>query len=163
MRNRLWLVFHTAAFAPLVNDVPEPRDCSAEEINAWHEQNGWGSHKRMCPPIGYNFVIRWNGLIEPGRMLHQPGAHLRGLNEVAWSICFSGHGDYMPLTSEQENSAVMLGKRLGDQYHIPVVRMIGHRESQRAGIPNYQHKTCPGKLVDMDRLRRLIQNGRGRL
>ncbi|MEE9159912.1 MAG: N-acetylmuramoyl-L-alanine amidase [Gammaproteobacteria bacterium] len=163
MRKRLWLVYHTASFAPLVNDVPEPRDCSAEDINAWHKANKWGSRKFMRPPIGYNYVIRWNGLIEPGRMLAEPGAHLRGLNSIAFSICFSGHGDYMPLTAEQVNSGVMLGKRLGDEYHIPVVRMIGHRESHKAGIPNRLNKSCPGKLVDMDRLRNLIRNGSGRL
>jgi N-acetyl-anhydromuramyl-L-alanine amidase AmpD len=151
MRNWRYIVWHTAA---------DPRDrgkfdTSAEEIDAWHKANGWSG-------IGYHFVIRKTGMIERGRSTDEIGAHVRGLNHQAIGICFSGHGDLEPLTEAQQLTGIRLTKILMKRYNIPVENVIGHREvnlliqKKQLDKAFWVRKTCPGKLVDMDKIREQI-------
>lgn len=147
-----YIVWHTAA---------DPRnngqsDTTRDEIDRWHKAQGWSE-------IGYHFVVRLDGRIETGRALGKPGAHTRGINSVAIGICFSGHGDLQPLTPKQLSAGIKLTKELMARYQIPIERVIGHREVNTLVAKKVLskdfivRKTCPGKKVDMDRVRRLIE------
>lgn len=145
-RNWNYIVWHTAA---------DPRnngeyDTTRADIDRWHKANGWSG-------IGYHYVVRKDGSIEVGRSLNQIGAHVKGLNSEAIGICFSGHGDLQPLTEKQVTAGIRLTKLLMKIYKIPVTHVIGHREANKFLPPTYHTtKTCPGKLVNMDNIRKLI-------
>lgn len=147
-----YIVVHTAAY--------NGRNCDADLIDQWHRQRGWRE-------IGYHFVVindrhdhLEDGLVQVGRDINSIGAHARGLNAQSIGICCIGHGDQDPLTSAQKNSVIRLISRLIDEHEgISVEHVIGHRELNtlvnRGLIHTRYHvrKTCPGKKVDMDRLR----------
>lgn len=104
--------------------TPQSRDIGAKEIDAMHRQRGWSG-------IGYHFVIRRNGAIEPGRPLNQHGAHTKGHNYHSWGICLIGGGDkregaeqnYSP---EQMASLRMVIKSL--KQIAPQAEVLGHRD-----------------------------------
>ena len=71
------LVVHCSANA-------EGVDIGAKEIKKFHiEKRGW------CD-IGYHFVIRIDGTIEPGRDLNKAGAHVADHNANTIGICYVG-------------------------------------------------------------------------
>jgi hypothetical protein len=142
-----YIVWHTAAHGnPRTGEV---YDTTAAQIDAWHKAQGWQK-------IGYHFVVRLNGDLETGRELDEIGAHVEGLNHRAIGICFSGHGDLQPLTDAQVQTGVNLTVALCKAYHIPVSRVLGHRECAEI-LKRPLFKTCPGKLVDMRVMRVKIQ------
>lgn len=71
------LVVHCSANA-------EGVDIGAKEIRRCHiEERGWVD-------IGYHFVVRIDGTIEPGRDLNKAGAHVSGHNATTIGICYVG-------------------------------------------------------------------------
>jgi N-acetylmuramoyl-L-alanine amidase len=114
---------------------------------------------------GYHFLVRRDGTVERGRPLGKVGAHVRGLNSRSVGICFSGHGDLQPLTEAQLRAGVALTVQLLKRYGLGAERVIGHREVNRlveAGVLGEAYrvaKTCPGRLVDMARVRALVRQG----
>lgn len=137
-----WIVVHTAA---------DPReggayDTSAEEIKRWHKARGWST-------IGYHKVVRRNGLVESGRPETTIGAHVQGANSVSLGVCLSGHGDLQPPTKPQYNALIRQLARWCRQYNISPNRIIGHREVNRINKNLSTTKTCPGRKVDMDKIR----------
>lgn len=71
------LVVHCTANA-------EGVDIGAKEIKRFHvQERGWVD-------IGYHFVIRIDGTIEPGRDLNKAGAHVSGHNATTIGICYVG-------------------------------------------------------------------------
>jgi len=64
--------------------TPPGMDIGAAEIRSWHvDGNGWAD-------IGYNHVIRRNGVVEEGRPIEQQGAHVAGHNHDSIGICLVG-------------------------------------------------------------------------
>lgn len=63
--------------------TPRGRDVSAADIRRWHIKRGFRD-------IGYHFVIRLDGTIEPGRDIGQFGAHCLGKNNCSIGICYVG-------------------------------------------------------------------------
>lgn len=59
------------------------QDFTATDIDRWHRQRGFRS-------IGYHFVIRLDGTIEPGRDVALDGAHCTGWNHRSIGICYIG-------------------------------------------------------------------------
>ena len=59
------------------------QDFTATDIDRWHRQRGFRS-------IGYHFVIRLDGTIEPGRDVALDGAHCTGWNHRSIGICYNG-------------------------------------------------------------------------
>lgn len=143
-----YIVWHTAAHAN--NDGA--RDTTAAEIDRWHRQRGWKG-------IGYHYVIRFDGTIEKGRPDTKQGAHVAGLNGVSLGICFSGHGDFAPLTDAQMRAGLQLTRQLQARYSVPDANVIGHREVRdliKAGRLDkkwHTSKSCPGELLDMSVVR----------
>jgi len=130
-----YIVIHTAA---------AKGNHPISDIRAWHLARGFND-------VGYHYYIRHNGDLEVGRPEEVVGAHCihRGLNKKSIGICFEGHGDYEQWTYEQLITFLQLARDLMIRYPITPDRIIGHRE---AGSP----KTCPGTLIDCDRVRNLI-------
>ena len=62
MRTITFIVIHCSAVRP-------DQTSSAAQIDTWHRQRGWKLG------IGYHYVIRRNGEIEPGRPEYLVGAH----------------------------------------------------------------------------------------
>lgn len=53
------------------------------DIERWHLERGF---KR----VGYHFIIKLDGTIQPGRILSQAGAHVSGHNSHTIGICYIG-------------------------------------------------------------------------
>ncbi len=152
------IVWHTAAHGR----NGQAFDTTAEQIDRWHRERGWNE-------IGYNVVIRFNGAIEQGRDPRKIPAGVAGINETTYHLCFSGHGDIAPLTPAQLESGITHTIAMLRQYQLVEkflkepdgLVVMGHREVNelvRRGLaPHPTSKSCPGKLVDMDRVRTLIR------
>ncbi len=152
------IVWHTAAHGR----NGQAFDTTAQQIDQWHRERGWSE-------IGYNVVIRFDGTVELGRDPNKVPAGVAGINETTYHICFSGHGDIAPLTPQQLESGIQHTIAMLQRYGLTQkfldepdgLIVMGHREVnelvQRGLAPTPTTKTCPGRLVDMDRVRMLIR------
>lgn len=132
-----YLVIHTSA----------AEEASMEDLWNWHvEERGWSD-------VGYHYYIRKNGDIKKGRNDNTVGAHCRAsrMNFKSLGICFEGHHDYEEWTQDQKISFDYLCNKLIKKYKIDKDNIIGHREAYEQDPPP---KTCPGKKIDMDLVRR---------
>ncbi len=142
-----WVVVHTAG----AYDFKSRRVVyqSSETIRQYHKQhNGWHD-------IGYHWVIEQDGRLMLGRTEETIGAHVGGWNERSIGICVTGHGDFEPFLPAQLAALVRLCARICEERTLPGGRVIGHREAPDHGAPPTA-KTCPGLLVDMNEIRRLV-------
>lgn len=153
MNKPEYVVWHTAAHG-------DPRtgavyDTTVEEIDRWHRQRGFRK-------VGYHYVVRFDGLVEKGRLEGESGAHTLGLNSKSIGICFSGHGDIKPLTDEQMSRGLQLTQSLMKKYGIDASHVIGHREVNNLilrGLVSVEYKTsksCPGTKVNMQHVREVL-------
>ena len=110
---------------------PTDDDVDAVWVNSVHQNaNDWIA-------IGYNYLIRKNGIVEEGRPHWAMGAHAQGYNKHTIGICLSGNfmiGD--PTTAQIESLAMLLANLCAD-YNIPIDRkhIIGHREVNDTDCP----------------------------
>jgi N-acetyl-anhydromuramyl-L-alanine amidase AmpD len=108
-------------------------DIGAKEIDRWHRA-------RSFLKIGYHFVIRRDGTVEPGRGLEEPGAHAKGYNSRSVGVCLVGgvaEDKKTPennFTSEQMEALYTLLQELKATYTD--AKIIGHRDVN-------PHKACP--------------------
>jgi len=109
-------------------------DVGVREIRAWHVQGrGWLD-------IGYHFVIRRSGAVEPGRPLEEPGAHVAGHNAGSIGLCLAGGAgeDGRPENNfEPRQWAALKAKLLELKKAFPAAEIKGHRDFPGAG------KDCP--------------------
>ena len=77
MRTITLIVIHCSAVRP-------DQTSSAAQIDTWHRRQGWKLG------IGYHYVIRRNGEIEPGSPEYMVGAHCRNHNAHSIGICYEG-------------------------------------------------------------------------
>jgi len=132
-----YLIVHTAAFKG---------DISMKIIDEWHRKRGFRE-------AGYHYFINYDGEIEKGRDEWERGAHCidRGMNSKSIGICLEGHGDKEEWTDMQTQMFNALARREMEEYGIPSRRVLGHRETGA-------NKSCPGKLVDMDKVRNRLDH-----
>lgn len=127
---------------------------SVQTFRDYHvNHNGWRD-------IGYHWVIgnghgMPDGQIEPGRQELDSGAHCWGYNNCSIGICIVGDTDVTPPTVSQYEMLVSKLVQLCQKYMIPVKHIRGHRETVSGRT---EGKTCPGKRVDMDKLRSEVAN-----
>ena len=105
-------------------------DVSWATIDRWHRENGWNG-------IGYHFVIRANGMIEPGRSLDVWGAHALNprpsRNPSHIGIVLTGNFNEAHPTLAQQNSLAYLIGGLMNRFGIDFSEIEQH------------HSECPGK------------------
>jgi N-acetyl-anhydromuramyl-L-alanine amidase AmpD len=120
------LVVHCSATSP-------KQDIGAKEIDRMHRQKGWRR-------IGYHYVIRRDGKIEPGRPQAEIGAHVEGHNENSLGICLVGGVTRLGksednFTEDQLHSLAVLLQGL--KHTFPQAEILGHRDFPKVA------KDCP--------------------
>lgn len=128
MRTIDTVVIHAAA-------TPPSMDIGAKEIDKWHRDP-----PRNWSRIGYHYVIRRNGVVEEGRPLSVPGAHVRGHNKTSIGICLVGglnEEDRQPENNFTPDQFTALGILLEDlEDDFGALNTLGHRDID-------SHKDCP--------------------
>lgn len=111
------LVVHVTATPPSAN-------IGVKEVDAMHRARGFNG-------IGYHYVIRRSGKVEPGRPENQIGAHVEGFNSISLGVSLVGGVDekgkpQFNATAEQMASLEKLLRELSTRY--PQARICGHRD-----------------------------------
>ena len=122
------------------------QDFTAADIDRWHRQRGFRS-------IGYHFVVRLDGTVEPGRDVALDGAHCTGWNHRSIGICYIGGLDRngRPADTRTEAQREALVRLVEDLRLVfpSLQQVIGHRDTSPDlngdGIisPNEYIKSCP--------------------
>ena len=125
MRTITLLIVHCSAVKP-------NQTSSAQQIDAWHRARGYPNG------IGYHYVIRRDGSIEPGRPESMIGAHVKDHNRHSIGICYEGglDCDGNPAdtrTPEQRATLRALLEELHKSY--PRALIVGHN--------TFSPKACP--------------------
>ena len=118
MRAITLIVIHCSAVKP-------DQLSSAAQIDSWHRQRGYHLG------IGYHYVIRRNGDIEPGRPEWMVGAHCLNHNKYSIGVCYEGGLDARgqpadTRTAEQKSAMRNLLKDLHKRHPRAVI--VGHRD-----------------------------------
>ncbi|WRQ13117.1 lysin [Vibrio phage vB_VpM-pA2SJ1] len=127
--------------------TPPSLDIGADWIRAEHLKRGWSD-------IGYHFVIKRDGMLEPGRPLSRTGAHVYGHNRKNLGVCLVGgvDEDGNPENNFTEAQFEALRVFISDQcgiYGIPLNNIKGHRDwspdlnADGKISPNEYIKACP--------------------
>lgn len=113
--------------------TPPAMDIGRAEIAEWHKARNWDD-------IGYNIVIRRNGVVEIGRDLMDRGAHVAGFNDRAVGVCWVGgvDADGKPENNMTNAQRLALEDTLRFLWRLfPNAVTQGHRD-----FPNVK-KACP--------------------
>lgn len=124
--------------------TPDGRPHTAVDVDAWHRERGFmrspqaiHEFNSSLPCIGYHYVIRLDGGVEPGRAEKEIPAACAGFNLSSINVCLVGGGRY---TLAQWSTLRALVNDLQGRYPDASVR--GHNEFATA-----KGKTCPGFSV----------------
>ena len=118
MRTITLLVIHCSAVRP-------DQTSSAAQIDTWHRRQGWHLG------IGYHYVVRRDGQIEPSRPEWMVGAHCKNHNAHSIGICYEGglNARGQPAdtrTLAQKLAMVQLLEILHRKY--PKALIVGHHD-----------------------------------
>ena len=119
MRTITLIVVHCSAVRP-------DQQSSAAQIDSWHrKERGWKLG------IGYHYVVRRDGTIEPGRPEEQIGAHCLNHNAHSIGVCYEGGLDIRgqpadTRTAEQKQAMRQLLEELHGRY--PRAIIVGHHD-----------------------------------
>lgn len=157
MRNITRVIIHSSATRPHI-------DVGAAEIRAWHT-NPTSEGGRGWSDIGYHFVIRRSGAIEPGRPVYRPGAHTKGHNADSIGVCIVGglshDGEPAPCyTLRQVHSLRALIQTA--RHMLPGIEVIeGHRayaatDCPSFSVPDFVTDACGSGPLDLTAIGRLM-------
>ena len=121
------IIIHCSAVRP-------DQTSSAAQIDTWHRQRGFHLG------IGYHYVIRRDGTIEPGRPEWMIGAHCVNHNAHSIGVCYEGGYDARGQPADTRTPAQKAAmRRLLEDLHgrYPRAIILGHRDLNPA-------KDCPG-------------------
>ena len=126
VRTVNYIVVHCSATTP-------QQKWGVAEITRVHKQRGFKT-------IGYHFVIRRDGVVEPGRPLEVAGAHVYGHNADSVGVCLVGGIDENGkstnnFTNAQWDALAFTVSGLTKQFRGAVVK--GHRDFPKVA------KDCP--------------------
>ena len=134
MRTITLIIIHCSAVRP-------DQQSSAAQIDSWHRQRGFKFG------IGYHYVIRRDGSIEPGRPEWMVGAHCVNHNAHSVGVCYEGGLDIRghptdTRTEAQKQSMRKLLEELHERYPRAVI--VGHHDlnPHKAAIKREQNQTC---------------------
>jgi N-acetyl-anhydromuramyl-L-alanine amidase AmpD len=126
MRVITLIVIHCSAVRP-------DQLSSAAQIDTWHRQRGFHLG------IGYHYVVRRNGEIEPGRPEWLTGAHCQNHNAHSIGVCYEGGLDIrgQPADTRTEAQKASLRQLLEDLHRrYPRALIVGHHDLN-------PKKSCP--------------------
>ena len=133
MRNITDIVIHCSA-------TPEGKDFDAKDIDRWHKERGWAG-------IGYHYVVKLDGTVQPGRPLEKIGAHVAGHNANSVGIVYIGgvakDGKTPKDTRTPEQKTALRTIVAEMRRRFPQAGVKGHRD-----FPGV-HKACPSFDVRM--------------
>ena len=117
MRSISLIIVHCSAVRP-------NQTSSAAEIDDRHKKKGWLG-------IGYHYVIRRDGEIEPGRPEWMVGAHCVNHNAHSIGVCYEG-GDNIrgqPTDTRTEAQKASMRRLLEDLHRrYPRALIVGHHD-----------------------------------
>ena len=68
-------------------DTPADMDVGAADIRRWHvDERGWDD-------VGYHWIIKRSGQLEPGRDQRLQGSHALAVNSKSIGVCLVGRGN----------------------------------------------------------------------
>ena len=131
MRTISFIIIHCSAVRPT-------QTSSAREIDLWHRARGWKNG------IGYHYVVRRDGTIEPGRREDQVGAHCKNHNAHSIGVCYEGGLDSLGQPSDTRTPAQRTALRqlltiLKRRY--PEALIVGHNTLARTTCPCFDAVT----------------------
>ena len=118
MRSITMLIIHCSAVRP-------DQQSSVAQIDSWHRKRGFHLG------VGYHYVIRRDGTIEPGRPEWLTGAHCKNHNAHSIGICYEGglniRGQPDDTRTEAQKASM---RRLLEELHLryPRAIIIGHHD-----------------------------------
>jgi N-acetyl-anhydromuramyl-L-alanine amidase AmpD len=118
MRTITLIIIHCSAVRP-------DQTSSAAQIDTWHRQRGFHLG------IGYHYVIRRDGSIEPGRPEWLTGAHCQNHNAHSIGICYEGGLDIRGRPDDTRTEAQKVAmRRLLEELHgrYPKALIVGHHD-----------------------------------
>ena len=118
MRTITLIVVHCSAVRP-------DQTSSVAQIDSWHRQRGFHLG------VGYHYVIRRDGTIEPGRPEWMIGAHCKNHNAHSIGICYEGGLDIrgQPADTRTEAQKAAMRKLLEELHQrYPRAFILGHRD-----------------------------------
>ena len=118
MRVITLIVVHCSAVKP-------DQLSSAAQIDSWHRERGFHLG------IGYHYVIRRDGTVEPGRPEWMVGAHCLNHNAHSIGICYEGGLDIRGQPDDTRTAAQKATMRqLLEDLHkrYPRALIVGHRD-----------------------------------
>lgn len=128
--NRVgFIVVHCSATRP-------SQDFDVDDIRRMHLQRGFFD-------VGYHYVIKRDGTVQPGRPLDRQGAHVSGYNHLSVGVCLIGGVTEDDVTVAENNFTpeqfAALRRVLADlkANRFPHAEILGHRD-----MPHV-HKACP--------------------
>jgi N-acetyl-anhydromuramyl-L-alanine amidase AmpD len=127
MRTITMIIIHCSAVRP-------DQTSSAAQIDTWHRKD---NHWKLG--IGYHYVIRRDGTIEPGRPEWLIGAHCKNHNAHSIGVCYEGGLDIRGQPADTRTSTQKAAMRtLLEQLHAryPRAVILGHHDLN-------PQKSCP--------------------
>lgn len=128
-----YLVLHHTA-GPAGQDVAT--------IDAEHKAQGWAG-------VGYHRLVYTDGTIHEGRPDDVMGAQAKGLNAVSIGMCAVGDFTRQIPHLTQWSGLVHCAAVLCLRWHIPVERIIGHRDVSGLVGDSSVATACPGDAFYM--------------
>lgn len=141
MKKVNYIIVHCSA-------TPRGRDIGVNEIRTWHKARGFKD-------VGYHYVVRLDGTIEPGRPETEQGAHCKGLNSNSIGVCYvggveaDGKTPADTRTQAQKSALKWLLKRL--LVHHPRAEVRSHRDFALKACPSFDATAEYRTLSDNER------------
>lgn len=125
MRKITEIIVHCSA-------TPAGKDFGVADIDRWHRARGFRR-------IGYHYVVRLDGSVEPGRPESEQGAHCLGHNARSIGVCYIGglaSDGRTPRDTRTPAQKESLARLIADlRRRHPGATVHGHRE--------FAAKACP--------------------
>ena len=118
MRQITLIILHCSAVRP-------DQTSSAAQIDTWHRR------RRFKLGIGYHYVVRRDGQIEPGRPEYMVGAHCLNHNAHSIGVCYEGGLDIrgQPADTRTAEQKASLRRLIADLHRrYPRALIVGHRD-----------------------------------
>ena len=109
----------------------------------------------------YHFIIGHTGEVFKAQPIEQPSWHCMNYqaNLVSIGICFLGNFENIEMPTEQFNAGVKLIKTLMEEYNIPLINVIRHRDVVSDISHTANSTECPGKNFPYVHLLDALRNG----